>query len=91
MATEMKYPSTYFGVKSDKSRNFADRINFIKYWVAFIQREDDVKWSKGQADFIDAQFEMARRAHKKLLESEGGKEKFDEIKKLFFKLNRVGN
>ena len=67
-------------LKSDKVKNFRERIWFIKYWVDYIKTHPDAEWSKGHADFIDAQFQMADRFWKELKEK--NPEKFEEMKRL---------
>lgn len=88
MVAKIEYPKTELVAKSDKAKNFIDRINFIKYWAIFIKSEDDLRWSKAHADFIDAQFDISRRFYAELLKTEEGEEKFKNAKKLFFKVNR---
>lgn len=67
-------------LKNDKMRNFVDRIRFIKFWVNHIKECPDAEWSKGQADFIDAQFQMSERFWKELEERDP--KKFEEMKRL---------
>jgi len=67
-------------LKKEKVRNFADRIWFIKYWVNYIKTHPVKAWSKGQADFIDAQFRSAELFWKDLEKND--KAKYEELKKL---------
>ena len=51
-------------LKSEKSKNFKERIWFIKYWANYIKTHSDEEWSKGQAVLIDSQFQSAREYYK---------------------------
>lgn len=53
-------------IKTDKMRNFRDRIWFIKYWANYVKTHSDKDWSKGQAILIDSQFQSAQDFYKNL-------------------------
>lgn len=57
-------------IKTDKIRNFRDRIWFIKYWANYVKTHSDKEWSKGQAILIDSQFQSARDFYKNLKKTE---------------------
>ena len=64
-------------IKTDKMRNFRDRIWFIKYWANYVKTHSDKDWSKGQAILIDSQFQSARDFYKNLKKDK----KVNEIRK----------
>ena len=47
-------------LKTEKQRNFKERLWFIRYWVDYIKTHSDQEWSKQQAVLIDSQIEGAR-------------------------------
>ncbi|MEK6889481.1 MAG: hypothetical protein AABW80_05235 [Nanoarchaeota archaeon] len=51
-------------MKEFKRRNFEDRLKFIDFWVDYIKKNADKVWTKNQADFIDAQHQIADRFQK---------------------------
>ena len=61
-------------VTNENTRNFKERIWFIKYWVEFMKLNPDEIWSKGQADLIDSQFIKADDFYKRLEQTEKGRE-----------------
>ena len=48
-------------LKSEKERNFRERLWFIEYWVNYIKKHTDEEWSKQQAVLIDSQIDNARQ------------------------------
>lgn len=47
-------------LKEFKRKNFEDRLNFIKFWVNYMKKHSDEKWSKEQKILIDSQIQSAR-------------------------------
>ena len=41
--------------KTDKERNFRERLQFIKFWANYIKTHPDDKWSEQQNMLIDSQ------------------------------------
>ncbi len=75
-------------MKNDKMRNFRDRIWFIKYWAAYMKKNSIAKWSRGQGEFIDAQFDMSRSFWRNLKKSKEGRKKYEELKDLRLRVVR---
>lgn len=44
--------------------NKEDRINFVKFWVKYIQTHTDVEWSKQQNKLINSQLQISRELQK---------------------------
>ncbi len=71
-------------LRSDKKKNFEGRIWSIKHWVKKMKEVQDIEWSKGQADFINAQFEMSERFYRefgKTLEGKNAIKRIIDMKK----------
>ena len=66
-------------IRNDKQKNFQERIWFIERWVGKMKEISDYEWSKGQADFIDAQFEMAERIRQNMEKTEEGREAMKRV------------
>ena len=41
--------------KTEKEKNFIERLEFIKFWVEYIKTHSDKDWSKQQNLLIDSQ------------------------------------
>jgi len=87
MAKKIDYPKTEIAIKNEKMRNFADRINFIKYWVNYLQTHSDEDWSEGQAVLINGQFEATRHFYSELQGSNEGKLILERLRKERLKVN----
>lgn len=48
-------------LKSDKEKNFRERLWFVKYWANYIRTHSDMEWSKQQNVLIDSQIQHARK------------------------------
>ncbi len=65
--------------KTDRERNFIERLEFIKFWANYVKTHGDEEWSKQQNVLIDSQIIIARRFYKKLGETEEGRKKIKEL------------
>ena len=45
--------------KTDKEKNFIERLEFIKFWAEYVKTHSDEDWSKQQNMLIDSQIESA--------------------------------
>ena len=45
--------------KTDKEKNFIERLEFIKFWAEYVKTHSDEDWSKQQNILIDSQIESA--------------------------------
>ena len=52
-------------LKSDKERNFKERLAFVKYWANYIKTHSGENWSKQQKMLIDSQMPSKRFKFKK--------------------------
>jgi hypothetical protein len=43
-------------VKTDKEKNFIERLEFIKFWANYIKTHKDKDWSSQQKILINSQF-----------------------------------
>lgn len=50
---------------------------FIEQWANYVLTHND--WKKMQGEFIDAQYEMAEKAVKRILRQKGGRETIIEL------------
>lgn len=41
--------------KTEKEKNFIERLEFIKFWVNYIKTHDDEDWSRQQNIIINSQ------------------------------------
>jgi hypothetical protein len=71
-----------------KSKNFQERINFIKYWAKIINSQKDEEWSEGQKILIDGQFDHANNFYEDLKKTEEGKIIFERVKRERLKLDK---
>lgn len=70
-------------MKKFKEANALDRFNFIDFWANYIRIHRDEEWSRQQNVLINSQILTAERACKNP-ETEEGREKIKELKKLKF-------
>ena len=68
-------------IKSDKQRNFIERIWFIKYWANYIRNNSDENLSKGQAILIDSLIQSSKNFYKSLEKTEEGRQTLLRLKK----------
>lgn len=45
--------------KTEKEKNFIERLEFIKFWAEYIKTHSDKNWSQQQNMLIDSQIESA--------------------------------
>ena len=45
--------------KTEKEKNFIERLEFIKFWAEYIKAHSDKNWSQQQNVLIDSQIESA--------------------------------
>lgn len=43
--------------KTEKEKNFIERLEFIKFWAEYIKTHSDENWSRQQNMLIDSQIE----------------------------------
>ncbi len=62
----MEFDNVNVDLKKWRNDNFKERIRFIQLWVNKIKNMPLEKWSKGQGDFINAQFQGSKDFYSKL-------------------------
>lgn len=58
----------------------SERNDEIERWAKYVRTH--INWKSNLKPFLDAQIIMARRFYRKLIETEGGREKFRLLRKL---------
>lgn len=69
--------------KTDKERNFLERLEFVKFWADYIKTIKDSEWSRQQNLLIDSQIISSRRVYKKLADTPEGKEKIKRLRNIY--------
>lgn len=44
-------------LKKAQEENFQERLQFIKFWAAYVKTHADEEWSSKQKELIDSQYE----------------------------------